>query len=592
MTAGLRTSRPHRGWRRGPVAIAGLVALCLAVYLPGLGTLPVIDRDEARFAQASRQMFEAATLTEAQRDPRWHSGGWIIPRVAGSDRLNKPPLIYWGQAASAWILARGDPRHDAIWMYRVPSLLAAIGTVLVVFRVGSAMFTPRVGLLAGAMLAVCPLFAWEARQARADHVLTLATTLAMWGLWRVWRAATRGQRVAFRDLALLWGATAAGVYTKGPIALVLVLLAAATLALLGRGEHRFHFRHARPALGLGAVALAFLPWVIAVAQRTGWSAYLGLVADEVLGRGAVAREGHWGPPGYHVLALVILFWPGVLCTGAALARAWRAAGRSVAPDGPGLEPTPRWRVPRWNARPEAFLLAWAAPTWLVFEIYMTKLPHYTMPLYPGIAVLSARFVAVASRSAWRGSRSGAGLWSAQSIIVAGLALAAAPWAAHADQPLSAWGLAAFALAAFGAVVLLVRTLAALRRGAWLHAQVLSIGLAAVCWIPLMQAALPRMAGLSTRAVEAARTADPTAPLAAIGFHEDSLVFLTRGEIQLLDEAGQGLFWAEHPNGLLIVPADRLSRSHVVVARVRGSWYSKGRRTELAIVRPFRPEANP
>src|SRR4051812_21387330 len=70
-----------------------LVALCLAVYLPGFFAIPVVDRDEARFAQASRQMLE--------------SGDYVVPRVQGTPRLNKPPLIYWLQATAARVLTGG-----------------------------------------------------------------------------------------------------------------------------------------------------------------------------------------------------------------------------------------------------------------------------------------------------------------------------------------------------------------------------------------------------------------------------------------------------------------------------------------------------
>src|SRR2546421_6967882 len=90
------------GWGRWPGTWVGgalLVVLCLAVYLPGLAALPCVDRDEARFAQASRQMIESAD--------------YVVPRVQGRVRLNKPPLIYWLQSASARALTRGEPSSDA-----------------------------------------------------------------------------------------------------------------------------------------------------------------------------------------------------------------------------------------------------------------------------------------------------------------------------------------------------------------------------------------------------------------------------------------------------------------------------------------------
>ena len=73
-----------KSWCGGGVAI---IVLCLAVYLPGLWSIPPVDRDESRFAQASRTMLE--------------SGDYIVPRIGSTPRLNKPPLIYWLQAASA-----------------------------------------------------------------------------------------------------------------------------------------------------------------------------------------------------------------------------------------------------------------------------------------------------------------------------------------------------------------------------------------------------------------------------------------------------------------------------------------------------------
>jgi len=83
-----------RSWRAG----VGLVLLCLSVYLPGLWSIPAVDRDEARFAQASRQMFEAAVFPKSAPErvvPGFHDGGWAVPKIQDRERLNKPPLIYW-----------------------------------------------------------------------------------------------------------------------------------------------------------------------------------------------------------------------------------------------------------------------------------------------------------------------------------------------------------------------------------------------------------------------------------------------------------------------------------------------------------------
>ena len=86
---------------RRPLGQAFLVALLTALcVLPGIAALPTIDRDEARFVQATRQMLDSAD---------WH--GYIVPRFGDQLRLQKPPAIYWVQSAS--VAALGGVRLTA-----------------------------------------------------------------------------------------------------------------------------------------------------------------------------------------------------------------------------------------------------------------------------------------------------------------------------------------------------------------------------------------------------------------------------------------------------------------------------------------------
>src|SRR5580704_381493 len=104
------------GWR--PYAL--LAALCLALYLPGMTAIPVLDRDEARFAQATRQMLE--------------TGDFLHIRFLDEARNRKPAGIYWLQAASVRLFS--DSESTAIWPYRLPSLLGASLAVLLTFGIG------------------------------------------------------------------------------------------------------------------------------------------------------------------------------------------------------------------------------------------------------------------------------------------------------------------------------------------------------------------------------------------------------------------------------------------------------------------------
>lgn len=607
----LALTGPAGRWRavrfaRGLPGGVILTLLCLAVYLPGLTIIPPVDRDEARFAQASRQMFESVALAPDARDPDLHAGGLVVPMLAERPRLNKPPLIYWAQAASAWILTAGDPARDAVWMYRLPSALFALVAVLITWRLGCSMFDPRAGLLGAALLAVCPMLVWDAHQARADQLLLACTTAAMWALWKIHRRRARSRRWAL----FLWAALALGILAKGPITPMIVGLAAFTLSISTR-RWRWLAR-TRPRAGAAILAALVLPWLIAVVVRTGWGEYWAVIADETLGRSGSAKEGHWGPPGYHLLMLVVLFWPGVLLTALSIARATRRAwGQAPETDLPPAEtqpeceptdepPAPPRRIdlllasarrllhtPR-GRRAELFCLAWILPAWLVFEFIATKLPHYTLPLYPPIALLTARGLLAAASGALPAYASGAALLGHRVWLGVGAVLIAAPVLAAAFLGGFTLVLASILIAAVAGEALR-RAWLCLRAGRPVGAQLWSIAAAVACLAGTLGIVLPNAHRLwiSPRLVEVIDlTGD--APIAAVGFHEDSLVFLTRGRLERIDDAEAWL--RAHRSGFLITPAGEIDPTSPALptltelARVRGYNYSRGRPVHLIVYR--------
>ncbi len=150
--------------------ICPLVLVCLALFWPGERTIPAIDRDEARFAQASRQM--AA------------SGDIVDIRFQDETRYKKPAGIYWLQAASAKLL--GEDTDNPIWPYRLPSLLGAIGAVLAIFALGRAMCQSRVAWASALLLAASLLLNVEARLATVDACLLCCCTLWLACLYPIW----------------------------------------------------------------------------------------------------------------------------------------------------------------------------------------------------------------------------------------------------------------------------------------------------------------------------------------------------------------------------------------------------------------------
>src|SRR3954466_6652966 len=155
-----------------------LTLLGLLLWLPGILSLPALDRDESRFAQSSRQMVE--------------SGDVVDIRFGHVPRYKKPVGIYWLQAASTKIsglFPSNQGRDDRIWTYRLPSLLGAIAASWLTVWCALAVAEAEVALVAGLLMLGTVLLTAEATIATTDAVL-LACALGVQGvLLRLYRAA-------------------------------------------------------------------------------------------------------------------------------------------------------------------------------------------------------------------------------------------------------------------------------------------------------------------------------------------------------------------------------------------------------------------
>src|ERR1700722_2939247 len=137
-------------------SIAFLALCCLLLFLPGFFNIPPIDRDEARFAQATKQMVETDDFVDI--------------RFQDDVRYKKPVGIYWLQSAAVKTAsALGLPRAQLrIWVYRIPSLIGAIGAVLLTYWTALAFVTRRGAVFAALMMCSCVLLGAEARLAKTD----------------------------------------------------------------------------------------------------------------------------------------------------------------------------------------------------------------------------------------------------------------------------------------------------------------------------------------------------------------------------------------------------------------------------------------
>ncbi len=325
-----------------------LIAFCLLVWLPGFFTLPPTDRDESRFAQASKQMIET---------------GDYVRIMNGTEPRNRKPIgIHWLQvpfAAAARALASPPPTRSG--PTACPRCWAACWPCWRRSRSAWPRRPPRRALLAGGMLAACVLLTVETHLAKTDAALLGATTVAMAVLARAYA----GPPVGRGQAALFWLAMGAGILLKGPITPMVAGLAALTLVLADRRAG--WLRALRPASGVPLMAAIVLPWFVAIGLAT-HGAFFGDAVGGDLGRKlASGDDAHGAPPGLHLLLLPLLAFPATL---------------------PLLRALPQLVAARRDPACR-FLLAWIVPAWVVFEAVPTKLPHYTLPLYPAVFLLAA-----------------------------------------------------------------------------------------------------------------------------------------------------------------------------------------------------------
>ena len=358
-----------------------LLTLSLVCFLPGFASLQPMDRDEPRFAQASKQMIE--------------TGDYVDIRFQNEARYKKPIGIHWLQAGAVKAAeALGLPAaRTTIAVYRVPSLVGALAAVLLSYWAALAFGGRREAFLAAALVGSSLILMVEARLAKTDAVLLACCVAAMGALARVWLARALPRQPA-ATVAIFWLAVAAGILIKGPMVLMFTGLAGLILSCRERSVR--WLGGLRPGWGLLFVLLAVTPWFAAIAWRSGGEFYRLAVGDDMLGKVTTGQQKHFGPPGFYLVAYFATFWPGAVLAAMALPLVWRQ------------------RREDWAA----FALAWILPAWLVFEAVPTKLPHYVMPLYPAFAIVAVIGVARGEVGPWRpGARWG--IW-ALALIPVGL----------------------------------------------------------------------------------------------------------------------------------------------------------------------------
>jgi len=481
-----RPSRPAEArqsvsWR----AMVALALLSLVFFLPGLTSLPPVDRDESRYAVASTQM-----LT---------SHDFIDVRFQEKPRYLQPAGIYWLQALS--VAALSSPTSHQIWAHRVPSVISATAAVLLTAWIGDMLFGGAAGIAAALLLMMSIMLNFEARMAKIDATLLAVTLAAQAALLRAYLG--RIQRTRW-NAALFWAALGAGLMLKGPI--ILIVSGGTILGLIAQTRRAAWLKRLHAGWGVLITLAIALPWLIAIGLKSHGLFFEKAVGENLLGKVGSSEQKHKAFLGYYLAMFNLTFWPGSLAAVFAMPWTWRERA----------------------SEPVRFLLAWIIPTWLIYELISTKLPHYALPYYPALACLAA--AAATTRDGWRTGRLGQALGVAYAVIwflvgVGGAAFGVwLNWRYQGDIDAVAVAAGAIAIAFMGlalwfltrrdrAYALAAAGVAALTLSASLMAHTLPA--ATTVWMS------PRIAALLDRVKPC-----PDSPLASSAYSEPSLIFLT------------------------------------------------------------------
>lgn len=555
-------------WRHQ--CVLGLIALL--VFFTNLGGYALFDEDEPKNAVCGAEMFER--------------GDWIVPTFNAELRTDKPILIYWWMQLSFHLFGVSE------FSARLGSALLATGTLFLTYFIGRKLYSPEIAFLASVILATCLMFTTVGRAVTPDATLIFCLMLALASyLWAVSRSrsghfsGTSGDTVHMASISELvpksWGtaipmyaAMGLAILAKGPIGVLLpctiiglFLLVSAWRKELNDGqlvlpEGRWWRRWPlmtlqvmrpmrilqaglamRLMLGTVVVLAVALPWYIAVGVRTDGAWLRGFLGDHNLGRFLEPKENHGGPIFYYALVLLLGCFPWSVFLPMAV---WQLRNRLM-------------RGAAWNDS-DRFVACWAGVWFVFFSLARTKLPNYVLPMYPALALLTARYL-----YEWRVSAPGWGqlafrrscraLGVAGLLIMIGLAVTAAILLPGEEF-----------LMVVGLIPMLGAGLAyqaAVREQRVRAIRILS-GTAIMMAVVLIGLAPSRVASHldSPKIAAAARLASgrERPEIASIDVFSPSLIFYTHCPVEGLRKPEDvAEFFQRHPQGFVVTRADRIDK---------------------------------
>ena len=491
-----------------------LVVAWLAIFA-GLGRGTFWEPDEPRFAEATHQMFQR--------------GDFFTPYLNGVPRFEKPILFYWAQAVA--FIAFGENEFAA----RVPSAVAGIGIVILLYLLAAQVASPRAALVSALVLSTMFRFVTFARIGLTDVPVLFFIVAALYGF--VCAAA----RASWRWVLFAWSCVGLGVLTKGPVGLLPVVIWL-TYAVLIRS--RSTLTRVRPLLGMALAIAIAAPWYVLMIVEYGRAFIDFALGHEIFER--VVSEASFAPSrGFFYYFKV---WPGDAAPWSAMFIA--AVGWAVW----------RWRALDQTAKRSLILAsAWFISVFIVFSLSRSKVPHYVLPAYPAAAFFIGVFVDRLAEA-----RSGVLWWGVPMSVVAAASVILA----------AAAGLFLDVLAPGDTIV------------KWLVPGVLGAGAAAIAYAIWNRALVPAVYALTCMlaivfavigvfivprviepfkpmpllAREIGDLSPPGAPIGLVGaYGRSSLIYYSQRNVLFLDGDDTAVRFLSTPGAVCVMPASEYER---------------------------------
>ncbi len=333
----------------GPALVWLLAIVIFAVYFFVSTRSTIWDRDEARFCRATDEMI-------------W-SKNYLYPTFLGELRPDKPILIYWMMSIPVSIFGRVE------WAYRLWAVIATVCSCVLTYKIGRVLFNRSVGLWAMGILATNGLVAFVGAVGTTDAVLLAEMT---W-MALVFARALKGGSLSVKNTGVLALLVAAGLMTKGPVALlpVAVFVVARQLLVKELGASVGDMLKTVAALVVGGGL--FAAWFIPANNATNGEFFKQAFGHHVVDRMTTPLEHHGGYGAmdfaFYFLVIFAAFFPWTFFLPAALVRTNKGVyGGRVA---------------------KVFLFTWIGLVLGTMLAVSTKLPHYILPMWPALALMCA-----------------------------------------------------------------------------------------------------------------------------------------------------------------------------------------------------------